>query len=365
MPRSPTESTNGAPRCSTSTLGRMLKERLKHPNVRIGSKLYVPGEDAASWADVAKIVGKVKFLVPQLVPYAMTSATIGLSKDGKSIWVLGAMVKPIITGCKWFNGLPGPKPGFVVWCDTEGAAALNIERMEKWGLPMDRVKVPFPDDPLQPIDLNDETHLERIFNVVCRYKAPLIVVDSFRGAHGGDENSSRIQRTLQNLTKISEETKAASHVIHHVGKPKDEEIGMHSARGSSAFLAQVRMQLALDIPDPRPNRREAWRRVRVLGENLGVSPKPIGFRITDTGLEFGPAPKPAGKDSRKGKAIEWLDGQMKPDTWHLASELLTDAEAFGLSTNAVQRAREGMGITQAAGHCRKRDDGKWEWKKPG
>ncbi len=171
----------------------------------------------------------------------MLSATIAQPKIGKSGWVLGAFVRPLIVGCSWFDYSPGPGPGNVVWCDTEGSVGINIERARNWGLPLDRVQVPFQDDPFRRIDIDNPSHIARILEVVSRYKARLVVVDSFRGAHGGDENNSRIARGLQNLAGVAEKTRAAVHIIHHTGKLADDsELNANSGRGSNAFLAMVR-----------------------------------------------------------------------------------------------------------------------------
>ncbi len=303
----------------------------------------------------------IKWLVRGWIPYGMVTGLIGQPKDGKSAFVLGGLVRPIITGSHWFNGLPGPKPGFVLWADTEGSAGINVQRAADWGLPEDRVKVPFPDDPLRPINLSNPADMERVEAVICRYKTPLVVVDSFRGAHSEDENSSRIAQVLQSLTTIAERTKAAIVVIHHTKKMgPDEEMSANSGRGSNAFLAMVRCQIALDRPDPKGE----WRRVRVLGENLGTAPRPVGFRFVEGGLEFGDAPTKPHRPTEQDAAEDWLRQHMKAGKKYRASEVLAEAQQHGHANRTVRKAATGrLRILPES----VRRDGKiagWNWQLP-
>ncbi|MGA2064138.1 MAG: AAA family ATPase [Thermoguttaceae bacterium] len=333
--------------------------------VEIGSPSYERGEgdETASWEDVRKLVAGIRWLVPGWVPYGMATGIIAEPKVGKSAFALGALVRPIITGCNWFTGHLGSEPGYVVWCDTEGSAAINIHRAGEWGLPVDRVRVPFPDDPLRAIDLDNADHMGRIESVVSYYRARLVVVDSFRGAHGGDENNSKIARALQSLTTIAERTKAAVCIIHHTRKlVADEEMTANSGRGSNAFLAMVRCQLGIDRPE---GPKAEWRRVQVLGENLGIAPSPVGFRFAKGGLEFGQAPERPRKEkeTRRDQAEDWLREHMTPGKWYPAGKLLKEADQLGgYSANAIQRAREALGIVKPR-HVRKVAAG-WEWQLP-
>src|SRR4051794_3905841 len=90
--------------------------------VEIGCPRYVDGaaDDSGSWADLRAVIGDIKWLVPEWVPYRMLCGLIAQPKIGKSAFALDALVKPVITGSDWFNGCEGlGEPGYVVWCDTE------------------------------------------------------------------------------------------------------------------------------------------------------------------------------------------------------------------------------------------------------
>jgi hypothetical protein len=339
--------------------------RLRPDEVVIGHRNYDPENpvETGSWADVAKLVSGVKWLVKGWIPYHMLTGIIGDPKAGKSAFLLWGVIRSIVTGKPFFTGTYGPKrPGYVVYCDTEQSGALNVQRMKDWGLPMERIKTPFAsDDPFQPINLDDEDHMIRLRGVVSQYKAHAVVVDSYRGSHKGDENNSRIATGLQALAAVGQETGAAILVIHHTKKMTiGEDMTINAARGSNAFLAAVRCQIAIDIPDPAPDHRDSVRRVQVIGENLGIAPQPVGFKFTSTGLAMTEAPKRPPKEEKGTKTdtvIGWLLGRLEPGKEYPASDLLKEAEAMGLSRGTVERAQKTLGIEV-------RKDGKrWIWQR--
>jgi hypothetical protein len=292
----------------------------------------------------------------------MLTGLVGGAKSGKSLWAMWNLVRPVVTGCNWFTSAPNPAgAGYAVWCDTERRAAVNLSRAKAWGLPMDRIKTPFK-DPTQSINLDSQDDLDRLYSVVCKYRATQVTIDSFRGGHRGDENNSRIVAPLHGLASIAETTGAQVTLIHHVGKMViGQEVTINSARGSSAFLAMVAAQIVIDVPDTdHPD----CRRFRVLGENLGIAPKPKGFVVTDRGLEITDAPMLTHPVTQEDKAREWLQGRMEPGVWYLSKKLLDEAKQFSLSGNAVQRARENLGIALETGTIRRNAEGNYEWRLP-
>ena len=315
---------------------------------------------AATMADAARIVKEVRFLVKQWVPFGMITGVIAEPGMGKSAFVLYALARPVLTGCGWFTGMSGPEePGHVLWCATENDLAITVDRAKRWGIPMNGILMPF-EDPLASLNLMDDEHVARIEELVNQYRPPLVIVDSLRGSHDGDENNSRVGRILQSLAAVAERTRTAMVVVHHTRKLMvDEEISANSSRGSNAILAMMRSQLGVDRPDVASK----WCRLRVLKENLGIAPQPVGYNVTDAGLVFGQAPERSSRTTQKAGAIAWLRARLTAG-WHCAAEVLADADQFGFSTNSVQRAREDLGITLGTGLCRKRTDGKYEWRLP-
>ncbi len=132
----------------------------------------------------------------------------------------------------------------------------------------------------------------------------------------------------------------------------------NSSRGSNAILAMFRSQLGIDKPDSDGK----WCRVRVLKENLGIAPQPIGFQVTAKGLEFGAAPEKPRQHTQKEDAADWLRQRMKPGKSYRSSEILDEAEQCGHSVRTVRKAAtEKLGIRPKP----IRKNGKiaeWEWR---
>lgn len=319
---------------------RLAELEAKRPpgtdELEIGSAADPADVRGATMEDAAKIVSAVKYLVRDWVPYGMVTGVIAEPGVGKSAFVLDALAGPILRGGKWFTGARGPgKPGNVLWCGTEADLAITLDRMTKWKLPLARLILPFDDDPLGTITLTNDAHIVRIEALVNRYKTRLVVVDSLRGGHDTDENSSQVGRVLKALAGIAERTRAAVVVVHHTRKlSTDEEVSANASRGSNAILALMRAQLGIDRPDPDSPRC----RVRMLKQNLGLSPKSIGFQVTNDGLQFGPPPeRPKPPPKQKDKAADWLRSFMRPGWPYKVAEVIAAGERAGYPESTLTK----------------------------
>jgi archaellum biogenesis ATPase FlaH len=344
-----------------SPLEKLLRRAMRGTDdVEIGNPATAPDVQTASMADVARIVKGVRFLVPDWVPFGMVTMLMGEPGVGKSAFALYGLVRPIIGPRNWFNGRMGPSVrGYVLWCDCEGTAAITTQRIRDWKLPATLIMVPFHDDPLGSVNLADDGDLARIEALICKYRMKLVVVDSLRGAHDLDENNSKVGQVLQKLAKIAERTGAAVVVIHHTHKlGPDEEVTANASRGSNALVGLVRSQLGID----RPDKKSDWCRLRMLKENLGLKPEPIGFRITANGVEFGKVPEKPRPETERDRAETWLKKNMTPGQWFKAAELEEEAQQDGISEAALRRARMELDIVKPD-HLRKTKDG-WEWRLP-
>jgi hypothetical protein len=314
----------------------------------------------ATMADVGAVVGSVKWLCPRWVPYGMLSQVIGPPGVGKSAFVLGALVAPIITGRSWFSGAGGLdhwRP--VVWCDTESCMAPTLERIRGWGLPAERILVPFADDVLRPLDLEDGEHIARLHTLVNVHRPHLLVIDSLRGSHKRDENCSRMAGVLGSLAEFVQRTGIACVLIHHTRKVDlSSDITADDARGSNAITALVRCQIALDKPDPKSE----WVRFQVLKENLGKKPPAMGFRWGDNGLEFGPAPERSKPQTKTEDAVSWLRAKLASGEWVPCKPLLEEAEQVGYSRGVIEQAQQTLGIQKP--HGVRKVGNVWEWRLP-
>ena len=329
--------------------------------ITIGSDLEADDSlESSTLADASKVIDDVRYLVKDWVPFGMITGIVAEPGIGKSAFVLGALAGPIIKGTGWFNHTKGlGKPHNVLWLATENDMGITLKRVKDWGFPLDRLKLPF-EDPLETINLGNPAHIERVEHLINRHATPLVVLDSLRGGHSGDENNSQVGSVLKSLAEISERTKAAVSVVHHTRKLMvDEEITANSSRGSNAILAMFRAQLGIDKPDSE----NPWCRLQMMKENLGLKPKPVGFQVTTKGLEFGECPRKKKKENGQDQLVEWLQSQMEPGKKYRSANLEQRAEQAGYAVRSLRRASEQMNIEKT----RIYKDGKidhWLWSLP-
>lgn len=336
------------------------KIRFDSDEVDVGSS--EPSEELteiAGMLDAIKAVGEVKYLVKDWIPYGMLTGIVAEPGIGKSAFALGALAKTVATGCRWFNHYAGPKPGYVLWCPTENDLAITLKRMKDWDVPFDKILLPLP-DALQAINLTDQSHLRRVEQIINKQKVRLVVVDSLRGGHADDENSSKVGHIMKSLSSLAERTGTALVVVHHIKKLMiDEEVTANSSRVSNAIVAMMRSMIGID----RPDKNSEWCRMRVLKENLGIAPKPIGFRVTAEGLEFGDAPQKPVRTTVLDKTAEWLKERLKSGKEYRVSDVESEAEAIGLSVKTLRKCLAEVGVESTP----VRKDGRlsyWTWRLP-
>jgi hypothetical protein len=194
--------------------------------------------------------------------------------------------------------------------------------------------------------------------MVNKYKTPMVIIDSLTGAHQTNENTALMGRVLKNIAEIAERTHAAFPLVHHTRKLMiGEEITANSCRGSNAILAMMVSMIGIDQPNPDSKAC----RMRVLKENLGINPRPVGFEVTDAGLVFAEAPqKPKEeKETAKDRAAKFLLRHMaETGKGYKASEVIEAAEQNGFTKETLHRAKEALGIVVAkVGEA-------WEWTRP-
>lgn len=336
------------------------KLRFESDEVSIGSTNEVEDvSEIVGMADAVKAVGDVKYLVKDWIPYGMLTGIVAEPGIGKSAFALGALAKTVATGCRWFNNYAGPKPGYVLWCPTENDLAITLKRMKDWEIPFDKIKLPLP-DVLQAVDLTDISHIQRIEHLVSKLKVKLVVIDSLRGGHADDENSSKVGHIMKSLSSLAERTGTALVVVHHIKKlMSDEEVTANSSRGSNAIVAMMRSMIGID----RPDKNSKWCRMRVLKENLGIAPKSIGFRVTGEGLEFGDAPQKQVKTTVLDKTAEWLKEKLKSGKEYRVADVESEATASGISVKTLRKCLSDVGVESTP----VRKDGKlayWTWRLP-
>ncbi len=317
--------------------------------------------EAATMEDAAQLVDSVKYLVRGWIPFGMVTGVVAEPGVGKSAFALW-LARSVMTGLPWFNGSGGPtNPSSVLWCPTENDMAITMSRMNDWGIPRSRMLMLYKADPLYSVCLTEEKDLARVVAFIGKYRPLLVVIDSLRGAHNEDENNSKVGQVMQKLCAIAESTKVAVVVVHHSSKLlPDADLNANSSRGSNAIAAYMRSMIGVDKPDPKSK----WSRLRVLKENLGIAPEPVGMLVGSDGLEFGPAPRKPKREKAADTAEEWLRQKLQPGKSYPADEVLAEGQAACHQPKQVHAAKKQLGIKPRQVWNAEAKKNLWVWSLP-
>jgi hypothetical protein len=304
--------------------------------------------------DVINQTKGIKWLWRNWIPFGMVTLLFAPPGMGKSAFALGGIVKAIVLGRKWPDGSDGPRsPGRVVWVDTEASQPLTAARIRDWKLPPKKILLPTK-EVFDSLRLDDQADLDRLRELVRVHKPTLVVIDSLRSAHGGDENNSKVCEVVEPLARLARDTNVPIVVVHHSRKiGRNEDIDQDAARGSNALIALSRSVIGIDKPDDESD----WCRVKIVKSNVTVPPEPLGFRITATGVECGNAPERPRQKSKVDEAVEFLRAQLG-NAPKRQTVLILAAQKRGIAEKTLRRAQRQLRIRPT------KDKQHWIWRLP-
>lgn len=295
-------------------------------------------------AATAEEIAQTSWVWERWLPRGHITILAGQPGVGKSALAL-EMCRRALLGLEWPDGTPAQEAvEKAAYCDSEGAQAINVERMRRWGVPMGDVLLWGPGG-LGRMQLTDPEAVASMYNAVRAHNIGLVVIDSLRAALGPglDENDSRVAAVLTPWAELARDTGTALVIVHHFRKTKETEgsrASVERLRGSGAIAAVARLIVAIDKPAPEGKAV----RVSVIKSNLGPLPEPLGMVIGEEGLEFtAEAPAPPRRDSAVARAEEFLRAQLQQRPMCFG-ELQRLAAERGISKNSLYRARQKMGL---------------------
>ena len=313
----------------------------------------------STWADLSEILGPVTWSWERWLPDGMLTILAGEPGSGKSALAL-RLAATFTDGRDWPDGRSyAGQIGNVLWVECEAAQAINLNRAQKWRPPiqLDHFLGPLG-DPISTVHLDDPNGQLAVKRSALRPDVRLIVVDSLRGAHRGDENSSETAEVMIWLAELARDSGKPVLVIHHVRKrsARDETglVTLDRLRGSSAIVQPARVVLALDSPDPT---NPSLKRLSEVKNNLAAFPDPIGLEITDTGLSFGLAPEAPVFEKQMDRAIDFLR-ELLANGPVPSTEVQAAGETAGFSIKTLNRAKGKLGAAS------ERKDDQWYWTLP-
>jgi len=236
---------------------------------------------------------------------------------------------------------------------------VNLERAKKWGLPLECILHPLR-EPLEDVHLDHSRHRAAIIALAQRSDVQLVVVDSLSGGHTLRENSSsEMISTVKWMAELARDSAKPVILTHHARKRSILDVGegmtLDRSRGSSGITQTARMVWGIDSPDAQ---NPDHRRLSVIKSNLSRKPKPLGFTVSEEGLAFGEAPEPPRQETQLDRAVDLLEETLDEGPVP-AKEVLAEAEAKGISSSTMKRAKKALGV-----EARRHSD-QWYWGLPG
>jgi hypothetical protein len=201
----------------------------------------------------------------------------------------------------------------VLWLDTEGTQPILIERLEALGIPLEKIKFPFPLGDGEPSDILQDLQLDRdgwrIFEkAMRRVQRQLVVIDSLGGSHTLQEKESHIGALMKAIEILGRETGNAFLIIHHIrkaGPGRLRPINLDDVRGHGSINANTRVVLAIepnDLDNP-----DGQKKLKFLKSNLSKPARPMGLYLEHKGrIRWGPLEQVEVKKGVPEKCADWL-----------------------------------------------------------
>jgi len=284
------------------------------------------------------------------MPNGLLTMLVSESGKGKSALAL-RIAACFIRGDNWPDGsrFTG-ETGKVVWCESEGALSVNVDRARKAGVPFEQMLSPLP-DPLEEFSIDNAEHIERLRTMAARPDVRCIILDSLSGATQQDENSSAMLHSVKKLAIIAAESGKPFLLLHHLNKGLSDGDGVHQRqiRGSSAIIQTARAVWAIDAPDDTD---DTHRRLSVVKNNLAAYAPSVGFRIAEGGISFtNEAPRRRKTESATDRAKEFILSALEHGA-RRSAEVKAEAESLGFSHRSFSDAKDALNVVSV-----KRQDG--------
>lgn len=318
----------------------------------------IPPEDRepGTWGDLKKLLGPITWAWEGWLPNNMVTILAGQPGCGKSALAL-RIAATFLKGDPWPDGSPyDGETGQILWCEAEAAQVLNLDRATKWGLDLNDIITPFA-DAAQDIRLDGLEGKRVVQKRAQDSDVKLVIVDSLRGVHRRDENTSESGGIIMWLAAVARDTNTPVLVTHHLrkrGLMDGDGITLERLRGSSAIVQAARVIWVLDTPDPRQPSRLRLANVK---NNLCKFPAPIGFEFGNDGLHFGEAPEPPRQETQVDKACDLLKALLDKGPLH-TTEIQEEANGAGISWVTMKRGKARLGIVAV------RRENCWLWGLP-
>lgn len=304
----------------------------------------MPENEMTDLAEVLALSGSTEWLWYPWIPKGHITMLGGAQDAGKSYLathIIAVLSKVLDT---WPDGEPydGPTGGKVMLLETETMKTPYGERLQDIGVPIDRIKMPARNnDAFYRPQFPDDTQfvLDKVKEVDC---CTGIIMDSLRGAHRLEENSSSMIEVMNSMVAIANATKLPVIIIHHMRKPREQAgAKLDELRGSGAITSPCRSVLGLYRIGDSPTTT-----VQHIKSNLAPKAKPFSFKVNGYKVEV--TDMPTALKTKLVMAEEFLAETLSKGAMR-REEIVALAAKYHISETTLNRARTDMNIPVGGG----------------
>ncbi len=334
---------------------------------------YVPS--IRSLDDMGPDLPLIEWVWKDHIPRGLLSILGASQGSGKSFVGLDLAYR-IIHNKGFPDGSPIMRPGAnIIYVDAEAVPQIMRERANYYN--MDQKKLfPMLADSGEMIDLGLQRYQDRLTEMAAYLKPELIIIDSLSSVHTNGQNNVEDLRALVGyLIRLAGWANCGLQLIHHIRKPSmgnrmmNVDFGMEDLSGSGYITQQARVVMGLRVVQTGPEfDLNGARELKVLKNNLGAYPKPLGFTFESLYPEGAKlkwdtnAPKQYREPTEADECSEWLEDILKENPDGLRpKEIEKIGKELGFSRSMIHRVRRNLASHIVNSRGRQSPDNAWKW----
>jgi len=335
---------------------------------------YVPS--IPSLKDIASDLPPIEWVWKGWIPRGMISVLGASQGSGKSFVAMDLAFR-IVHNIGFPDSSPIVHPGAnVIYVDAEAVPQILKERTDQYRMDQSRLFLMLADQG-EMIDLGLPKYQDRLTEMAATLKPELIIIDSLSSVHSRGQNNVEDLRSLVGyMIRLAGWANCGLVLVHHIRKPPsgggrmmNVDLGMEDLSGSGYITQQARVVMGLHVvqtgPEFDPN---GPRELKVLKNNLGAYPKPLGFvfeQIHPDGAKLKwdrNAPQVYHEPTQLDECKEWLEDLLRsnPDGMK-ANEVVKIGSEQGFNRNLIFRARSELDVNIQNTLGRKSKGNAWQW----
>jgi hypothetical protein len=360
-----------------AAIGQVL-DLSNHPeNQQVLSQILSlkPGStDLLSLQDIQDEIQPVEWVWEGFIPRNYVTILGAMQGAGKTALMLDIARRITNIGETWPDGKPVVNSDAnIFYLDAEGMPEVIKERAIAWQINLKRFFYKYPKTG-EIFDLGQERYQDMVLQAVYHAQPEIIFVDSLGSINTKGENNIEDVRTIfAFLSMLARDFKAGLVLSHHLRKRfgvifEGSEINLDDFRGSGHVTQIARSVLALSVIQTTEEMdRNGPRKLEVLKNNLGASPKPLGFEFVPGYpkgfvLKWGDAPKKYKPPTKEELCAEWLLEALGEEPVSLR-DLVKLGEPEGFSKALILRAHKKLGNLIVDTKGPKDPANKWQLRK--